>query len=175
MSFCGDGGNCYAECSGGYMYLAAETTLEVEDARYPDLVNELAKRSGKRVAFTPTVPNMIFNAGFKRSSFWNVLELLSDQGTVQIDGQDFERLRRLRRALLSGERVTLCVKNTPVNVFVNDMIGLTGLALRVDRGSPNSIINVRLPHSTLDEMLLKVSEQTGTKIREAAPEGGDRQ
>jgi hypothetical protein len=108
--------------------------------------------------------------GFKRSPFWNALELLSDQGAVQIEGQDFDKLRRLRRLLLGGDRITLCVKNTPVNTFVGDLVGLTGLPLRVTGGSPMAVVNVRLTSATFDEMLSKVSEQTGTKIVEAGPD-----
>jgi len=116
--------------------------------------------------FSPNRYDTVFNVGFKKSPFWNALELLSDQGTVQVDGQDFERLKRLRRVLLTGERVTLCVTNTPVNTFVNDVAGLTGVSLRVTSGNPMALINIKLPEATFDEMLTKVSEQSGTKIVE---------
>jgi len=168
--FCGNGGNCYAECSGGYGYLATETTLEMPNATYPQLVTALAHLTGKQMVFTPTKSDLVFNVGFKRSPFWNALELLSDQGAVQIDGQDFDKLRRLRKLLLAGDRITLCVKNTPVNTFVGDLVGLTGLPLRVTGGSPMALVNVRLTDATLDEMLSKVSDQTGTKIVEVGPD-----
>lgn len=167
IRFCGPSGNCYAECSGAYEFLGMETTLEVQNGTYPELVTKLAHLAGKQLVFSPTKPYVVFNMGFKRSPFWNALDLLSDQGTVQINGQDFEKLKRLRRILLSNERITLCVKNTRVSTFVSDMGGLTGLPLRVSSGSPTSIVNIKLPEATLDEMLAKVSEQTGTKIVEA--------
>ncbi len=170
IRFCGNGGNCYAECSGGYGYLGAETTLEMPNATYPQLVTALAHLSGKQMVFVPTRSDLVFNVGFKRSPFWNTLELLSDQGAVQIDGQDFDKLRRLRKLLLAGDRITLCVKNTPVNTFVGDLVGLTGLPLRVTGGSSMALVNVRLTDATLDEMLSKVSEQTRTKIVEVGPD-----
>jgi len=165
--FCGNNGNCYAYCSGAYEFLGMETTLELQNGTYPELVSKLSHLSGKELVFSPTKPDSVFNMGFKRTPFWNALDLLSDQGTVQINGQDFERLKRLRRILLSGERITLCVRNTPVSTFVNDMVGLTGLPLRVSAGSPMSLVNIKLPEATLDEMLIKISDQTGTKIVEA--------
>ena len=170
--FCGNNGNCYAECSGFYGFLGAETNLEIQNGTYPELVTRLAHLSGQQLVFSPTRTDIVFNAGFKKTPFWNALELLSDQGTVQIAGQDFERLKRLRRILLSGERITLCVKNTPVNTFVNDIAGLTGLPLRITGGNPMSTINLKLQDATLDEMLAKVSEQTGAKITEAASDSG---
>lgn len=169
ISFCGDNGNCFSECSGGYEYLAAETTLEIQDGTYPDLVTKLVHLSGKQLVFFPRTPNLLFNAQIKRSPFWTVLDLLSDQGAVQVNGQDFERIKQLRRILLSGDKIKLCVRNTPVATFVNDMTGLTGLPLRVTAGSPMSIVNIKIPQSTLDEMLFKISEQTGTKIQEVPP------
>jgi hypothetical protein len=162
--FCGPGGNCYAECSGDYQFLGAETTLELQNATYPELVTALAHQSGKQVVFAPMKPDLIFNVGFKRAPFWSTLELLSDQGTVQVGGQDFEKLRKLRKILLAGDRITLCVKKTPLATFISDMVGLTGLPLRVTAGSPMALVNIRVSDATLDEMLSKVSEQTGTKI-----------
>jgi hypothetical protein len=90
---------------------------------------ELARVSGKDIAFSPTKPDMLFNAGFKRAALWDALKLLSEQGTVQVAGQDFEKLKRLRRSLLTGEEFSFCVKNTPVGTFVSDIAGLTGLPL----------------------------------------------
>lgn len=168
--FCGNNDNCSASCSGYYEFLGAEVTLEMQNSTYPQLVAELAHVSGKELAFSPTKPNMVFNVGFKRAALWDALKLLSDQGTVRIGGQDFEKLKRLRRSLLSGEKFSCCVKNTPVNTFVNDMIGLTGLPLRIADGKPMATVNVKLQDVSLSDILLAVSEQTGTKIIQ---EGGN--
>jgi hypothetical protein len=141
----------------------------MENGTYPSLVAELARVSGKELAFSPTKQNMIFNVGFKRATLWDALTLLSEQGTVRIDGQDFENLKRLRRSLLSGEQFSFCVKNTPVNTFVNDMIGLTGLPLRISGGSPKATVNIKLENATLTEILTAVSNQTGTEITQSSP------
>jgi hypothetical protein len=124
------------------------------------------------MVFVPMRSELVFNVGFKRAPFWNALELLADQGTVQIDGQDFDKLRRLRKLLLAGDRITLCVKNTPVGTFVSDLVGITGLPLRVTGGNPNALVNVRVSDATLDEMLSKVSDQTGAKISDISTTPG---
>jgi hypothetical protein len=108
----------------------------------------------------------LFNLGLKKAPLWEGLQLLADRGTVRIAGKDFESFIRLRQALLSGQRFNFGVKNTPVNTFVTDLVGLTGLPLRITRGRPMAIANVELDGVTLDEMIAKVSEQTGTKIDE---------
>lgn len=163
-------GDCYAYCSGYFGFLGMEVTFEAPNATYPTLVDELSRVSGKDIVFSPTKPNAVFNAGFKRASLWDALEDLSDQGTLQVAGQDFERIKKLRRSLLAGVRSSLCVKNTPVQTFVTDMASLTGLPLRIAGGNPMAMVNVKLQDVTLDDILASVSEQTGTKIVEAGVE-----
>lgn len=166
--------DCLAECSGFYQMLGMETTLQLQNGTYPQLVAELARISRRDVAFSPLKPDVLVNADYKRAVLWDVLDLLSDRGTVRIAGRDFERLKRLRRSLLSGTRISLCVGNTPVHTFVNDMAGLTGLPLRITAGRPMAMVNVKLQDVTLDDILVKVSEQTGTKIIEEGVGPGGR-
>lgn len=172
--FCGDNDNCSASCSGGHAFLEMETTLQMQNATYSQLVTELARISGKDITFSPKNPDMTFNVGFQRATFWDALKLLSEQGTVQVAGQDFEKLKRLRRSLLNGEKFSFCVTNTPVNTFVNDMAGLTGLPLRITSGKPTAMVNVRLRDAALSDMLRAVSEQTGAKIVEEGADSDDR-
>jgi hypothetical protein len=145
---------------------ATETTIQLQNGTYTQLVAELARISGRDVAFSPARPDLVVNADYKKAALWDILDLLSDRGTVHIAGKDFEKLKRLRKALLSDMKINLCVGNTPVNMFVSDMAGLTGLRLRITAGSPMATVNLKLRDVTLDEILLKVSEQTGTKIIE---------
>lgn len=169
MHCIGDG-DCYGECSGSYEMLATETTLQMQNGTYPPLVAKLASISGRDLAFSPTIPDAVFNADYKKAALWDVLEMLSNRGKVEIAGKDFEKLKRLRRALLSDARISICVGNTPVRTFVSDMAGLTGLPLRISTGRPMAIVNVKLQNVTLNEILAKVSEQTGTKIVEEGPD-----
>lgn len=170
--FCGNNDNCSASCSGSFEILALEVTLEMQNSTYPQLVAELARISGKDLAFSPTKPNMVFNTGFKRATLWDALKLLSNQGTLRVAGQDFEKLKRLRRSLLSGEKFSCCVTNTPVNTFVNDVVGLTGLPLRIAAGRPMATVNLKLQDVTLSEILTAVSEQTGAKIIQEGADPG---
>ena len=151
--------------------LAAEVNLEMTDGTFGELAAKLAKISGKEITFSTTPsdiakPDTVFNMGLKRATLWDGLQLLADRGTVRVSGKDFESYIRLRQALLSGERFNFGIKNTPVNTFVTDLVGLTGLPLRITSGRPMAIANVELNEATLDEIIAKVSEQTGTKIVE---------
>lgn len=173
--FCGNNDNCRASCSGAHGFYGDELTFQMDNGTYPRLVAELARRSGKEIAFSPAKPSMVFNVGFKRATLWDALKLLSEQGTLRIDGQDFENLKRLRSSLLSDEKFSFCVKNTPVNTFINDLIGLTGLPLRISSGSPKATINIKLENVTLSEILTAVANQTGTEITQASPDPSTQQ
>lgn len=159
-------GDCYAECSGSYEMFGLETTLQLQNGTYPQLVASLARVSGRDIAFSPAKPDAVFNADYKKALLWDIFDMLSERGTVQIAGKDFEKLKRLRKALLSGMKISLCVGKTPVTTFVNDMASLTGLPLRVTGGKPMALVNIKLHEVNLDEILAKVSEQTGVKITE---------
>jgi len=145
-----------------------KTSLELQNATYPQLVAALARISGKDIEFSPAKPDATFNTGWKKATLWNLLDMLSDQGTVEIAGKDFEKIKRLRKVLLSGDKVSLCVRGTPVNTFVRDMASLTGLPLRITAGSGMAVVNLKLQRVTLDEILIRVAEQTGTTIKEEA-------
>jgi hypothetical protein len=169
---CRSNGDCEAWCSGAMEFFGAEVTLEVSEGSYSELTSKLAKISGKEITFTTTAgdrarPDEIINVGLKRAPLWGGLEFLADRGTVRVNGKDFESYIRLRQALLSGQRFNFGVKNTPVNTFVNDLAGLTGLPLRITSGRPMSIANLELNDATLYEYIARVSEQTGVKIEPA--------
>ena len=89
---------------------------------------------------------------------------------MHIAEKNIESPSELRKILLSGTKISFGVKNTPVRTFVADLAGLTGLRLRITTGSPMATANVELREATLNDILLKVSEQTGTKIMK---EGAD--
>ncbi|HEU4767551.1 MAG TPA: hypothetical protein VFS77_09250 [Pyrinomonadaceae bacterium] len=157
-------GDCDAECAGFYQFFGLETTLQLQNGTYPQLVAQLARISGKEIAYSPTRPDVLVNADYKKAVFWDVLEVLADRGKVQIAGRDFEKYRRLRSVMLSGSRFSTCIKNTPVTTYVNDLSGLTGLPLRITSGRPMTLINLKVQDVTLRELLDKVYEETGTRI-----------
>jgi hypothetical protein len=171
IRFCGNSGDCSAECSGFYSSFALETSFELQNGTYAKLTSRLAQVSATEISFTTNrfdvKPDAIFNVGFKRASLWDGLELLANRGTVRIAGKDFESYIRLRQSLLGGTRINFGVKNTPVSTLVNDLSGITGLSLRITKGKPMTLANVELAEATLDEIIAKISEQTGTTIVES--------
>lgn len=169
-AYCGNDGNCSAYCSGASHGLGAKFNFQSQRATYSQLVAEVSRVGGKPIEFSGAKPNEVFNVGFKKATVWDALELLSEHGTVYVGGQDFERLKSLRRVLLYDEQITYCVKDTPVSTAVEDLSALSGLPLRIVKGSPTATVNLRLVNVTLKEIISGMAAQTGTRIAEA---GGD--
>lgn len=163
---------CTVHCSGFYAFLQTEVTLQMQNATSKELVAEVAHLSGKEVAFSSKRPDVPFNLDVKRAPLWDVLEILSDNGTLLIAGEDFDKLRLTRRALFSGEKISLCVQNTPVNTFVNDLANLSGVPIHIIGGNTRAMVNVKLRDVTLKDILVKVSEQTDTLITDEDPDSG---
>lgn len=161
---------CTAYCSGYYNFLDTEVTIQMQNGNNNQLLAELANASGKEIAFSSFKSTMAlkqdgpFNLDIKRAALWDVLDILSTRGTVQIAGQDFENLKLLRRSLSSGEKMSLSVQNTPVHTFVNDLANLSGLPIHIIAGNTRAPVNVKLRDVSLKEILIQVSEKTGTKI-----------
>lgn len=170
QKYCGTQGDCWAACSGFWGVFGLETNLELTNGDYSQLTSLLAQTSGQDISFTKFKldpgNNHMFNIGFKKAPLWDALEFLADRGTVVIGGRDFESMRRLRKALLSGERFNFGVSNTPVDTFVADLAGITGLPLRIAGGNPMTLATVELPEATLEEIIEEVSRKTETKIIE---------
>lgn len=179
QKYCGNNGDCWGECSGFYGTLALETNIDLPYGDYSLLTSLLAQTAGKDISFTrsksdPGRSDMLFNVGFKKAPLWDALQFLADRGTVRIGGRDFESIRRLRKALLSGERLNFGVKNTPVNTFVTDLAGITGLRLHVVGGNPMTIANAELPEATLDEIIAEVEKRTETRIVDRSRDNNSR-
>lgn len=155
---------CTVHCSGFTQFFETEATMRMQSVTRGQLVAEVARLSGKDISFSSTKPDVPFNLDVNRAPLWDVLEILADQGTVIIAGEDFEKLRATRRALLSGEKISICVHNTPVSTFVSDLSNLSGLPIRVRAGNPRTTVNVKLQEVALTDIIQKVSEQTGVEI-----------
>jgi hypothetical protein len=133
------------------------------------VIAESSRVSGRVITFSASRPNEVFKISLEKATVWDALVLLSKHGTVRVDGEDFEKLQSLRRILLYDEKVSYCVKDTPVSTVINELSALTGLPLRVTEGNPMAKVNVCLrPDATFRDIISEVSKQTGVKIVDGA-------
>lgn len=167
VKYCGNKGDCLAECS-GVIEPSEKITARIEEGNYTDFVRWLKRRSGKDLEFTPTSNDSSLSVGFQEATLWDVFAFLADRGTLRIAGLDFESLREKRKVLLSGGRTSLNIRNTSLLSFVKDLAFLTGLPFKLVRGQPNIKLNMQLKDKTLQEIVRIVSKQTRATIKEKA-------
>jgi len=125
---------------------------------------ELSRLTGAEVVFLPSKPDATFSIDTKGASLWDVLEILSDSGKVEIAGEDFSKLRAMRKALVSGEKMTVCIHRTSVQRLATELAYLSGLPVHVASGDKMKLVNFSIKAAALDDIIARVTEQTGAEI-----------
>lgn len=169
FAFCGNNANCNAVClkddeSDPVLSTQRHVTLRFKGSSSREVAAELARIAGTEVSFSPSTPDATFDMDVENLPFWNVLEILSQSGRIQLGRYDFAGLRRVRLALLNGERITLCVNGATVKRFASQLRLLTGFDVRVTSGNPNAIVNYTGRDVNFNEILAQVSERTGVQL-----------
>jgi hypothetical protein len=126
--------------------------------------DELSRITGKRIAVLPSKPDEPVNVDIKRAALWDVLDMFSERGAVQIEGEDFSKLQSLRKALAGGEKIAVCINGAPLGRVVGDLSVLSGQALRVTSGDENASVTLSAKAITLRGILSRLSAQTGARI-----------
>jgi len=170
-------GSCFAVCSSegcfsgcleegtGRAVLHERLTLQLANANSQQLSSELTRVSGREIAFKAFASDDTLNLDFKAVPLWNVLEVLSRMGTVQIDGQDFQQLQGLRRALLRGEKINVCFCDAPAGHLLHWLSFISGLPLHVSSGNAQARVTITLKEVTLGDIIHAVSTHTGVQVR----------
>jgi hypothetical protein len=128
------------------------------------VASELARITAREVAFVPINPQETFNLDAKNIPLWDVLETLSQSGKVRIGGEDFSGLQAVRKSLLSGERMSVCIHHASIQSIVEEFAGISGLPIRVTSGDATTMVTLTVKGVTLEEALAQVSSQAGVQI-----------
>lgn len=168
-------GGCYSSCKKGSSgeggddgdiaaILSMPITLQLRKGNSSQLGSELARITGKGFVFVPNKHGEAINLDVKDFIVWDVLEVLSRSGRVDVGGHDFSRLQVVRKALVSGERLSVCIHNASVKSVVEEYAGMSGLPVRVTSGDDTALVTLYAKGVTLEEILAQVSARTGVQI-----------
>jgi hypothetical protein len=146
--------------------LRLPVTLELQSGGTNKQVSdELSRITGKRIAVLPSKPDGPVNLDIKRASLWAVLDMFYEIGPVQIEGRDFSELEAVRKALMRGETVSVCINRAPLGRVVADLSILSGKSLRVASGDKAAPVTLSSEAITLSGIISELSAQTGAQIR----------
>lgn len=167
IAMCPGNGSCRAVCSkgsGSQFDLMMQVTMQKTGGNSNQVASELARITGQPVVFAPFKANDIINLDVKRAALWDVLEMLSASGKIEIGGEDFSKLQKIRNALATGEKMSVCIHNVSVRRVVEEFSSLSGLPIRIAAGDPKTMVNLSVKDVTLEEILAQLSSQSGTEI-----------
>jgi hypothetical protein len=128
------------------------------------VASELSHITGQSVVFTPFKADDAISFDVKRAALWDVLEILSASGKIEIAGEDFSKLQRVRKALVTGEKMSFCVHNASVERTIAEFASLSGMPIRATSGDPKTIVTLSVKDVTFEEVLAQLSSQTGVEI-----------
>jgi hypothetical protein len=168
LALCPNGGGCSVTCVdsnyGGYEDLSAPVTLQVRGVNGGKVAAELTRLTGAEIIFMPTGADAVFNIEVKDEPLWNVLETLSTEGSVQIGRHDFGHVRKVRQALLSGERMAACFDNVTAERLAYELSFLSGREVYVATGDPETPVFYKGKQATFEEIVTAVSLSSGVQI-----------
>lgn len=163
-AICGSKDGCYAAC--GKDTLLTRFTLNLINKDSKEVASALSERTGKQIEFVPRKQNGRFTLDIKGDDLWNAMDYLHQRGKLTVNGVDWERYRRLRKAALQGRKMSVDFNNMSVRDALAHLSFLTGKAYRVESGDAGQVISTSLRGITLTEILSRISEQTGVTIKQ---------
>jgi hypothetical protein len=125
---------------------------------------ELARITKQEVMFVPDKPGQKLSLDAKRSRLWDVLETLSEAGKLRVGGEDFSKFQTIRNALVSDEKMKVCIHNASVQSVVEEFAAMSGLPIHITSGDPTTLVTLTVKGVTLQDALAQVSSQTGVEI-----------
>lgn len=139
-------------------------SVQQPDGDAKSITAELTRITGQPVVFAPFTPNDAVGIDVKRAPLWDVLEALSASGKIEIGRDEFTKLRQIRKALVTGERMAVCLHNTTVQRAVRELSSLSGLRIRVTSGDPKVVVSLTETDVNLEEILAKLAIEGGVEI-----------
>jgi len=169
-ALCGPKDACYAACGKVEVDKSyARITLKIDSGDSKEIASLLTRHSGRNVKFIPdkVKEKARYSFDLNNDPVWNALKFFAKYGTVTVDGTNFRSLEKLRRRMLKGERLSVNFTNVPVGDAVAKLSFLSGLPFSVESGDTGKLLSISLEEVTLNEIVARISAQTGVKINQA--------
>ncbi len=144
--------------------LKLPVTLELRGGTNRQLSDELSRIAGKRIVVLPMKADEAINVDIKNASLWDVLESFSMRGVVTIEGEDFSKLRSVRKALAGGGEISVCIKGASLGRVVGLLSGLSGQPLRVTWGDEKALVVLAAKGLVLERVISRLSSETGAQV-----------
>jgi hypothetical protein len=163
-SLCGSNDMCYLSCRSDLLY--ERINQKFVNKRGEEIAALLSTQTHKRIQFVPYSRNTRsrYSLEIKDDDIWNALNFLDRHGNVKVNGVDFDTLRKLRREMRAGRKVSVTFIGIPAKSAVDRLSFITGLRLHVKSGDDEKLVSMSLQQVTLTEIIDRISATTGVKV-----------
>lgn len=142
-------------------------TISSRNQNVEAVLSEIASNTKSEISYSSANLNERINIDLKGALVWNVVEALSERGTITINGINVSQLLNTRRALLEGERVNVCLSGITAKNILEELGLLVSIPYRVEPNSPGNIetkLTRKLKDVTLTDILNEVSREANITL-----------
>jgi len=147
--------------------LVTPFTLKLTTKNSAEIVSALSSYTSKKIEFVPWRRNGPFNIDIKDDDIWNTMDYLYERGKLKLGGVDWSEYQKMRKTASKGKKISQVDFN---GISVRDALAhlsfLSGMPLRVESGDAEKPLTLSLREVTLDEVVSRISAQTGVKIEQ---------
>ena len=138
------------------------TKLRASDASEYGAI--LSSALGKQITFTALDKNVqLGNLGSPRTH-WDILEYLSQNGELKINGRGMEEWQKIRNVFAAEPG--FCNKNVSVGTLLNELTFFTGRRFTVAAGNADAKLNFELKGLSLAEILAALESANQIVVNE---------
>lgn len=156
-SYCSTGG-------GGDFYDGKTLLANLLSVSETEIANVLSKSTGRTIKFTPYKENFKMYYTLIPETHWDILEYLSQNGELMIDGGDYRMWKKIREIVLS-DKLNICLGNATVASLINELSFFTGRKYQIISGNPNSKVNIEIKGMTIDGIIESLQRNNQVEIR----------
>jgi hypothetical protein len=147
--------------------LVDEGVSRMANVKAGNIDNVLSYASGLNIKFTPANKNYKFSGlDISKTPSWVLLDELSQNGEVSINGQKVDFWKGVRKTLLEGGEFKLCSGGATANKVLNIVSFISGKRHLITSGDANAKITGQIEGNNLSEVLESLQKISGTTIAE---------
>lgn len=164
---CPAGKSAVCVCSASGCSSSCVTEPPINDARAESISGVLSSAYGLNFQFQPTNKNYeLSSAKISGLPIWELLEELSRNGEITINGQNLDFWKNMNKTLLGGGEFKICSGGASVQRILGVISFVSGKQFKITSGNAEAIIKGRIEGNNLTEVLNSLQKNGEVTVAE---------
>jgi hypothetical protein len=166
LAFC-PSNNCRAVCvgsGGGYARTLSPTASMLRVSTNRNVEAERLRRANTEVFSEPTKSYPALGFTVQNAPTWDIRQTKASDNSNNINSEELDDMRAIRRALVNGERMSVCFGQVSAADLAAELSSITRLNIRAEPEGATTIINYSAKGVTLKEIVAQVSTLSGIQF-----------